>query len=95
LRDPEAPSIAEEDVLNIRYSVYPMTLLNWDFDAEGIRASSESAEYSYAKISSMIPSEWMQKPLKNKVAVRTEPKISRNSPCPCGSNRKYKNCCIV
>lgn len=26
--------------------------------------------------------------------VRTEPKISRNEPCPCGSGKKYKNCCI-
>ncbi|MCD6673925.1 MAG: UPF0149 family protein [Burkholderiaceae bacterium] len=24
---------------------------------------------------------------------RTEPKIGRNEPCPCGSGRKYKNCC--
>jgi hypothetical protein len=22
------------------------------------------------------------------------PKINRNDPCPCGSNNKYKNCCI-
>ena len=25
--------------------------------------------------------------------VRTEPKISRNQPCPCGSGKKYKKCC--
>lgn len=25
--------------------------------------------------------------------VRTEPKVSRNDPCPCGSGRKYKKCC--
>jgi len=24
-----------------------------------------------------------------------EPKIGRNSPCPCGSGRKYKKCCLV
>ncbi|WP_455012227.1 preprotein translocase subunit SecA [Mogibacterium timidum] len=24
---------------------------------------------------------------------RTEPKIGRNDPCPCGSGKKYKNCC--
>jgi len=27
------------------------------------------------------------------VAVRTEPKIGRNEPCPCGSGTKYKKCC--
>jgi hypothetical protein len=26
--------------------------------------------------------------------IRTEPKIQRNSLCSCGSNKKYKNCCI-
>jgi uncharacterized protein YecA (UPF0149 family) len=26
--------------------------------------------------------------------VRTEPKIGRNELCPCGSGKKYKNCCI-
>jgi preprotein translocase subunit SecA len=26
------------------------------------------------------------------VAVEDLPKVSRNSPCPCGSGRKYKHC---
>jgi hypothetical protein len=26
--------------------------------------------------------------------VRGQPKISRNAPCPCGSGRKYKQCCL-
>jgi len=26
--------------------------------------------------------------------IRFEPKISRNAPCPCGSGRKYKQCCL-
>jgi SEC-C motif domain protein len=26
-------------------------------------------------------------------AVRTQPKIGRNDPCPCGSGKKYKKCC--
>jgi preprotein translocase subunit SecA len=25
--------------------------------------------------------------------VRTGPKVGRNDPCPCGSGRKYKQCC--
>jgi len=29
----------------------------------------------------------------NYVPVRTEPKIGRNDPCPCGSGKKYKKCC--
>ncbi|HIO96413.1 MAG TPA: YecA family protein [Leucothrix sp.] len=26
--------------------------------------------------------------------IRKEPKISRNSPCPCGSGKKFKKCCL-
>lgn len=26
--------------------------------------------------------------------IRTEPKINRNEPCPCGSSKKYKKCCM-
>ena len=29
----------------------------------------------------------------NKTIVNNEPKIGRNDPCPCGSGKKYKNCC--
>ena len=25
--------------------------------------------------------------------VRTGPKVGRNDPCPCGSGKKYKQCC--
>ena len=25
--------------------------------------------------------------------TNAEPKIGRNEPCPCGSGKKYKNCC--
>jgi uncharacterized protein YecA (UPF0149 family) len=25
---------------------------------------------------------------------RSEPKIGRNDPCPCGSGKKYKHCCL-
>ncbi|MCD4714205.1 MAG: SEC-C domain-containing protein, partial [Clostridiales bacterium] len=28
------------------------------------------------------------------VTVRIENKIGRNDPCPCGSGKKYKKCCI-
>ena len=28
----------------------------------------------------------------NKTVVKTEPKVGRNDPCPCGSGKKYKNC---
>ncbi len=27
--------------------------------------------------------------------VRSAPKVGRNDPCPCGSGRKYKKCCLA
>ncbi len=33
------------------------------------------------------------KEVKPKPVVRTEPKIGRNDPCPCGSGKKHKKCC--
>jgi len=32
-------------------------------------------------------------PVKKKPVKRTERKIGRNAPCPCGSGKKYKKCC--
>lgn len=29
----------------------------------------------------------------SKTIVNEEPKVGRNDPCPCGSGKKYKNCC--
>jgi SWIM/SEC-C metal-binding protein len=30
----------------------------------------------------------------NMTVVHTKPRIGRNDPCPCGSGRKYKKCCM-
>jgi len=30
----------------------------------------------------------------NIIDIRRTEKISRNTPCPCGSGKKYKRCCI-
>ena len=36
----------------------------------------------------------MKKWLKVKCQIRrTGPKVGRNDACPCGSGKKYKNCC--
>lgn len=29
----------------------------------------------------------------NKPVVREEPRVGRNDPCPCGSSKKFKQCC--
>jgi len=34
------------------------------------------------------------KQIENLTIVKTEPTIGRNDPCPCGSGKKYKKCCL-
>ena len=34
------------------------------------------------------------RPEKPKTFRRTQEKVGRNAPCPCGSGKKYKNCCL-
>ena len=36
----------------------------------------------------------VKKETANNNIIRLEPKISRNAPCPCGSGKKYKQCCL-
>lgn len=36
-----------------------------------------------------------QQKKKQQTIVRTERKVGRNEPCPCGSGKKYKNCCGI
>jgi predicted aspartyl protease len=36
--------------------------------------------------------DFVAQPYKEK-PFKTSPKIGRNDPCPCGSGKKYKNCC--
>ena len=33
-------------------------------------------------------------PRKARQMVREYPRTGRNEPCPCGSGKKYKNCCL-
>ena len=35
----------------------------------------------------------LENPDVDRTVRREEPKVGRNDPCPCGSGRKYKNCC--
>jgi hypothetical protein len=38
--------------------------------------------------------DWYDTPVWHEPYVRQEPKTGRNDPCPCGSGRKYKKCCL-
>ena len=35
-----------------------------------------------------------RQPISKTTIIRTIPKVGRNEPCPCGSGKKYKKCCL-
>ena len=56
---------------------------------ESVKITGEGLEDSTVSLKGSAPSgEKNHTPI-----VNTEPKIGRNDPCPCGSGKKYKNCC--
>ena len=56
---------------------------------ESVKITGEGFENTNMQLNSSAPKqEKTHTPI-----VNTEPKVGRNDPCPCGSNKKYKNCC--
>jgi hypothetical protein len=47
----------------------------------------------YAPVLDSLPVEGSRVIASGYTAVRSEPKVGRNDPCPCGSGRKFKKCC--
>lgn len=56
---------------------------------ESVRITGEGVENSNMSLKGNTPNqEKTHTPI-----VNTEPKVGRNDSCPCGSGKKYKNCC--
>ena len=47
--------------------------------------------FSKAEINGMASNESAQQPKRE--PVKAEKTVGRNEPCPCGSGKKYKQCC--
>lgn len=45
------------------------------------------------KMQAVDVAEFMRQ-MRTKPVVRDYKKVGRNDPCPCGSGKKYKNCCL-
>ena len=76
----------KEDILNI-VDRYKNITNNWagyteeddEFDEDDVFGDDDFDDYEDLPLSEPI---------------RTEPKVGRNEPCPCGSGKKYKKCCL-
>ena len=76
----------QTDIATMMYRVNIIT-------PEQQRAMEEQAKQRLAQAkSSHSSAEGDQEPAKKQPVVKGE-KIGRNDPCPCGSGKKYKNCC--
>jgi preprotein translocase subunit SecA len=59
------------------------------------RRQETQHQYQHAQVADMAGDETDQQNSAepSKPMVRSAPKVGRNSPCPCGSGKKYKQCC--
>ncbi len=77
------------------------TEVNLDFDKEKLYYNMVAAKadwlYELPQWDELLTKERraeLYKEQKNSGTVRNEKKIGRNDPCPCGSGKKYKYCCL-
>ena len=72
----------KEEILNIK-DRYKHITSTW----AGYKEAEEDVKEDFVNFNTQ---EYFKEP---ESYVRTEPKIGRNEPCPCGSGKKYKRCC--
>ncbi|RLC48281.1 MAG: preprotein translocase subunit SecA [Candidatus Cloacimonadota bacterium] len=84
----------EENVITDVFTLYPMRhyevikepeVINFSYDTTSAFSNSDTEMVA-------VNEKQAEKPIKRK-PVRVGQKIGRNDPCPCGSGKKYKNCC--
>ncbi len=89
----EGMDMFDEMVLDIKHDVVKM-LMNLRRQEEVKR--EEAAKITGAALQTIKGLDNDQQQVKseiNKTVVNEGPKVGRNDPCPCGSGKKYKNCC--
>ena len=90
----EGGEMFDEMNYNIKYDVVKL-LMNLRKEEEVKR--EETARITNAalqNLNSLDHGEQIKSEVKiNKTVVNDGPKVGRNDPCPCGSGKKYKNCC--
>ncbi|MCL2138677.1 MAG: YchJ family protein [Treponema sp.] len=67
------------------------------YEQKGLKDTHhEKAQFKKQSLDAENAAEWLYDEGKvfPKTVVRSEPKIGRNDPCPCGSGKKYKHCCL-
>ena len=93
----EGSNMFDEMIVDIKFDVAKLLMHATKRD-EG-QSRKETAKITDAKLQEKAAIELVDGKLSpkeggvNKTIVNEEPKVGRNDPCPCGSGKKYKNCC--
>ena len=89
----EGMDMFEEMVSNIKFDV--VKILMHIRAAQGEVKRQETAKITGAALEAINSVDGGEKiNVKENQTIRNEgPKVGRNDPCPCGSGKKYKNCC--
>lgn len=89
----EGMDMFDEMILDIKHDVVQL-LMNLRKNEEVKR--EETAKITGVALQNLQNLDADQSKVKtqvNKTVVNQGPKVGRNDPCPCGSGKKYKNCC--
>ncbi len=76
--------ITDRQLFNTLYAEHVQQARSWLIKGHN-KMSLEALGYSFEKY---VPS------VKSGTVVRSTKKVGRNDPCPCGSGKKYKKCCL-
>ena len=88
----EGMDMFDEMVLDIKHDVVQMMMNLRKQDEVKREETAKITGAALQALNSLDNGEKM-KVEEHKPVVNNGPKVGRNDPCPCGSGKKYKNCC--
>ena len=88
----EGMDMFEEMVLDIKHDVVKI-LMNLRKQEEVKREETAKITGAALQAINSLDNGQQMKSEVNRTVVNDGPKVGRNDPCPCGSGKKYKNCC--
>ena len=91
-------TLGSVDALFLKEQLQPIRLFSSEFGETRRNAMSEEAiAYQQRAIAASVRhlyQHWLPERGPMNAPVKVEPKIGRNDPCPCGSGKKFKKCCL-
>lgn len=81
-----------DDYKNEGFAMFQEMIADIQMDVSRLIQRVEVAEKQEER-TDLVENRGDDEPKKKKPIKRTEKKVGRNEPCPCGSGKKYKNCC--